>query len=52
MIHIKYVVICAGEGKGGARNSKVINRGGAKTKKVMSPGVPGRGWGQNNLTSA
>ena len=50
MIHIKYFLRRAGKGRG--TKSKVRNRGGATSKKVMSPGMPGGGWGQNNLTGA
>ena len=49
LIHIiKYFNKRAGKGRG--TKIKSDKKAGATTKKVMSPGVPGGGWGQNNLT--
>ena len=50
MIHIKYFLRRAGKGRG--TKIKSDKKGGATTKKVMTPRVPGGGWGQNNLTGA
>ena len=48
MIHIKYFLRRAGKGRG--TKIKCDKKGRGNHKKVMSPGVPGGGWGQNNLT--
>ena len=51
LIHIiKYFNKRAGKGRG--TKIKSDKKAGATTKKVMSPGVPGGGWGPNNLTGA
>ena len=44
MIHIS--ISLGGQGRGGAQKSNVIKKGGATTKKVMSPGVPGGDGGR------
>ena len=46
MIHIKYFLWRAGKGRG--TKIKCDKKGGATTKKVMSPGVPGGDGGRTN----